>query len=147
MSQGGWASIIICILIQKLGMGEFVIRRIPCACVASTSMLDKPWITGIPSDKQDRYKPVTKCTYRPLLGYFNNWNIIQLSSNSTSADTFDEINQVLLDRISDNIASLAESGKYGAINTTDTSTNGFMLSCSHQVHIQFRKTQQLMEKL
>ena len=47
----------------KLGMGVYAIRRIPCACVACTSMLDKPWISGISSDKQERYKPVTKCTY------------------------------------------------------------------------------------
>ena len=46
-------------------------------------------------------------------------------SNSTSSDTFDEIHQVVLDGISDNMASLVESDKYGAINTTDTSTNGF----------------------
>ena len=24
-------------------------------------MLDKPWIYGIPSEKQERYQPVTKC--------------------------------------------------------------------------------------
>ena len=75
-------------------------------------MLDKPWISGIPSDKQERYKPVTKSTYWPVLGAFNNWNIIELSSKSTSSDTFDEINQVVLDGISDNMASLVESGKY-----------------------------------
>ena len=40
-------------------------------------------------------------------------------------DTFDEIHQVVLDGISDNMASLVESGNYGDINTTDTSTNGF----------------------
>ena len=28
----------------KLDMVECAIRRIPCACVACTSMLDKPWI-------------------------------------------------------------------------------------------------------
>ena len=44
---------------------------------------------------------------------------------SNSSDTFDEIRQVVLDGISDNMASLLESGKYGAINATDTSTNGF----------------------
>ena len=88
-------------------------------------MLDKPWIYGISSDKKERYKPVTKCTYCPVLGSFNNWNNIQLPSNSTSSDTFDEIHQVVIDGISDNMASLVESGKYGAINTTDTSTNGF----------------------
>ena len=58
-------------------------------------------------------------------GSFNNWNIIQLSSKSTSSDTFYEIHQVVLDGISDNMASLVESCKYGAINTTDTLTNGY----------------------
>ena len=62
----------------KLGMGVCVIRRIPCVCVACTSMLYKPWISGISSDKQEQYKTVTKCTYWPVLGTFNNWNIIQL---------------------------------------------------------------------
>ena len=32
----------------KLGNGVCAIRRIPCACVACTSMLYKPWISGIP---------------------------------------------------------------------------------------------------
>ena len=54
----------------------------------------KPWIYGIPSDKQERYQPVTKCTYWPVFGAFNNWNIIELSSKSTSTETFDEIHQV-----------------------------------------------------
>ena len=48
-----------------------------------------------------------------------------MSPKSTSSDTFDEIHQVVLDGISDNMASLVESGKYGSINTTYTSTNGF----------------------
>ena len=47
----------------KLGMGVCAILRIPCACVACKSILDKPWISGISSDKKERYKPVTKCTY------------------------------------------------------------------------------------
>ena len=33
----------------KLGNGVCAICRIPCACVACTSILDKPWISGIPS--------------------------------------------------------------------------------------------------
>ena len=49
-------------------MGVFAIIRIPCACVACTLMLDKSWISGIPSDEQDRYKTVTKCTYLTVLG-------------------------------------------------------------------------------
>ena len=104
----------------KLGMRVCEICLIPSACVACTPMLDKPWIYGISSDKQERYKHVTKCTYWPVLVSFNNWNIIQLSPESTSSDTFDEIHQVFLDGISDNMASLVESGKYGSINITDT---------------------------
>ena len=34
----------------KLGHGVCAILCIPCACVVCTSMLDKPWIYGIPSD-------------------------------------------------------------------------------------------------
>ena len=33
--------------------------------------------------------------------------------------------QVIIYGISDNMASLVESGKYGAIKRTDTETNGF----------------------
>ena len=94
---------------QKLGTGVCAIIRTPCACVACTSMLDKHWIYGISSDKQERYKPVIKYTYWPVVGVFNNWNIILLSSKSTSSYTFDEFYQVVLDVISDNIASLVES--------------------------------------
>ena len=75
--------------------------------------------------KQEHHQPVPKCTYFPVLGSFNNWNVIQLSHKSTPFDAFDEIHQVVLDGISDNMASLVQSGKYGVINTYKTSTNGF----------------------
>ena len=44
----------------RLGMDICEILRIPCSCVSLKSMLNKPCISGIPSDEQDRYKPVTK---------------------------------------------------------------------------------------
>ena len=110
---------------QKLGMGVCAICRIPFVYVSCTSMLDKPWTSGISSDKQEHYKPVTKCTYWLVLGAYKNWNIIQFSSKSTSSYTFDEIHEVVLDGISDNIASLVESETYGAINKTVTLTNRF----------------------
>ena len=47
----------------KLGMRVCAIPRITCAYVACTSILDKPWISGISSNKQERYKPVNKFTY------------------------------------------------------------------------------------
>ena len=76
---------------SKLGNGVCEIRRIPCACVACTPMPEKPWISGIPSDEQESYKPVTKCTYWPVLGSFNSWNMTKLSQKSTPFDAFDEI--------------------------------------------------------
>ena len=95
----------------KLGMGICAIFCIPCTYVAYISMLDKPWISSIQSDEQERYKPVTKCTYWPMLGSFNNRNNIRLSYKSTPFDAFDEIQQVVLDGISDIMALLVESEK------------------------------------
>ena len=66
----------------KLGNGVCAIRCIPCDCVACTSMLDKTWIYGKPSDEQERYKTITNCTYSPVLGSFKNCNIIQFSQKS-----------------------------------------------------------------
>ena len=126
----------------KLGNDVCEICHIPCAFVACTSMLDKLWIPGIPSYKQYCYKPVTKCTYWPLLGSFKKSNIIQWSHISTIYETFYEIHQVVLDGISDNMASLVESGKYGAINTTDTTNNVFyiIMFTSEAYALQYNKT-------
>ena len=104
----------------KLGHGIFEIRRIPCDCVGCTSMLDKPWIYGIPSKKQARYQRATICNYWPVMGSYNNWNIIELTPKSTSFDEFDEIYKDIIDGISENTDSLVQSVMYGAINTYDT---------------------------
>ena len=64
-------------------------------------------------------------TYWPVLGSYNNWNIIELTQKSTPFEKFGEIHKVVLDRISENMALLVKSGMYGDINTNDTTTNGF----------------------
>ena len=51
--------------------------------------------------------------------------MIQLLQKSTPSNVFDEIQQVVLDGISDNMASLVESENCGAISTTYTTTNEF----------------------
>ena len=48
-----------------------------------------------------------------------------MSQNSSPSDAFDEMHQVVLDGISNNMASLVESVNYVVINTTDTATDGF----------------------
>ena len=45
------------------------------------------------------------------------------------------------------MALLVESGKYGAINTTDTTSNGFYVIMFTSDHIHYMITQQLMDKL
>ena len=39
-------------------------------------------------------------------------------------DVFDEIHKVVLDGISENMASLVQSGMYGAIDTSENTSNG-----------------------
>ena len=56
---------------------------------------------------------------------FRNWNIITLSHKATTSEDFEDINRVVLDGISENIASLVKYGNYGVINTTDTTTMGY----------------------
>ena len=59
------------------------------------------------------------------MGSYNNCNIIDLTPKSTTFEALDEIHKVVLDKISDNMASLFQSDMYGAINTDDTIINGF----------------------
>ena len=70
--------------------------------------MDKLWISGIPPKKQARYQPVTNLTYWPVLGSYNNQNIIDLTPKSTPFDAFDEIHKVVIDRISENMTSLVQ---------------------------------------
>ena len=51
------------------------------------------------------------------MGSYSNWNINHITPKSAPFESFDEINQVVLDRIIDNMDSLVQSGMYGAINT------------------------------
>ena len=48
-----------------------------------------------------------------------------MSHKATAREAFEDIHHVVLDGISDNMAPLIQSGKYGTMNTTDTSTMGY----------------------
>ena len=102
----------------KLGHGICKIHRIPCACSECTYMLEKAWIPGMTPEKQPRYQPVTNCSCWPVLGSFNNWNIITFSYKSTTSEAFEETHQAVLDGTSDNMALLVQYGKYGDMDTT-----------------------------
>ena len=55
---------------------------------------------------------------------YKNWNTIHLTPKSILSEAFDEIHQVVLDRRSENMASLVKSDMYDAINTDDNTSNG-----------------------
>ena len=55
-----------------------------------------------------------------MIGSFNNCNIITLTQKATTIDSFEYIRQFSIDGISDNMYLLVQSGKYGVINTTET---------------------------
>ena len=110
-------------------------------------MLGQPWIYGISSKKQARYKPVTNCTYCIVLGSYNNWNIIHLSQKSTHFEAFDETHQVVIDEISYNMVSFIQLGIYGSINTSDTTKNVYYIINFISESYMLKTIQQLMENL
>ena len=59
-----------------------------------------------------------------MLGSFNIWNIIYLSIKKSS-ENFYEANKVVIDGISDNMNSLVQFRKYGAINSADPTIMGY----------------------
>ena len=58
------------------------------------------------------------------MGPYKNWNIINLTPKSIPSEAYDEIHQLVLDEISENMASSVQSGMYGDINIDYTTTNG-----------------------
>ena len=53
------------------------------------------------------------------MGSYKNWNIIEITPKPITFEAFDGIHKVVLDRISENMASLVQPGIYGAINTDE----------------------------
>ena len=60
-----------------------------------------------------------------IINSYEHFKLIELTPKSTPFETFDEIHKVVLDGISENMASLVQSVMYSAIKTDDTATNGF----------------------
>ena len=100
----------------KLGHGKYAIWQKPYACVSCTNMLDKTRVPGLDHSQQPCYQPIFDFTYWYVLGYFDNWNIIQFKNKTTSSEDFDDVHMVVLDDISSNMESLVHTNKCGAIN-------------------------------
>ena len=90
-------------------------------------MLDKPRDYGVDTTKQPLYQPVFECKYWPVLGSFDNWNIVQFTNKTTSSEEFDELHKVVIDGISETMASLVQLGNSSAINETDPTIIGYYM--------------------
>ena len=66
--------------------------------------------------QQPRYQPIQEFTYWPLLGCFNNWNIIKFTNKNATSENFEAIHKDFLDDISDDMSSLVQPGKYSNVN-------------------------------
>ena len=109
----------------ELRHGICAIHLIPCACDECKYMLDKPWVHGLTQKQQPHYQHIIDCFYWKVLGSFNKLNIITFSQKATTSEAFEDIHQGVLDGIIENMISLVQYGKYGAMNTTYTSTTGY----------------------
>ena len=96
-----------------------------CLCFMYINDLPTLYLFYTILKKEARYQPLVDCTYWPVMGSYNNLNIIHLKPKSTPFEDFDEIHQIFIDGISDNMASLVQSGKYCVINTSDTTNNRY----------------------
>ena len=85
-------------------------------------MLENTWAYGVDPTTQPRYQLVVDCTYWPVFGSFNNWNIIQFSNRKISSKEFYAVHTVVLDGLSENTAYLVQPGKCGNINAADLTT-------------------------
>ena len=69
-----------------------------------------------------------------MLGTLKNWNIIKSTNKITFNEDFYQINEIVIDGISENIYSLLQTGKHGAISTTDKMDITLLDTC--QTHLQ-----------
>ena len=63
-----------------------------------------------------------------MLGYIINCNTIHFINKTTSSDDFYAGHKLVLDVISDNMASLVQLGKYGATNASDQKSMGYYVT-------------------
>ena len=103
-------------------------------------MLDKPWYPGVAQKQQPLYKHVVDCTYWYVLGSFDNWNITQFKNKNRLSEYFYQIHNVAIDGISDNMVSLVQTGKYGAINASYPATMVYYVVKYVYAPFYYRKT-------
>ena len=95
------------------------------------------WQSNIPVEHQPRYSgTVVDCKYASILGHYNKWYIVDLCimptlpSTSTElepVDPIEEVQESILNDMSEVFAESIEISNYGAFQTHDTTTSGYYI--------------------
>ena len=104
----------------EMGVGTLAMRRIPCACDACNTMIRQEWVNGKSPEEQPRFRTVTDCKYRSILGTRNEWDIVRLQQDTRLGDA-DDGEEGLAEAFCSVTVTIAESieiGNVGAIVTT-----------------------------
>ena len=107
---------------QKIEHGTCEIYLSPCMCTQLTYKLDKPRNPGVPPHQQPCYKPVKYCTFWPVLGSFNHWNIINFHMRQHLLRNLIRFITFYLTESATTCMHWRKFYKYVAINTTDMFT-------------------------
>ena len=99
-------------LYPLLGQVICAIHRMSCLYIHFI----QTWSPVVSHNEQPLHQPVLNCKYWPVLFYFIKWNINKFTNKGTSSKAFDDIQNILLGGISDNMTSLSQTCKYGAMN-------------------------------
>jgi len=103
-----------------------VVRRIPCACIGCRAQLKKEWDSTLPFAEQPRYKTSTDCQMYEIFEGHNDWKLICLVDTKDSViDLNDEVHELILQGITERLATRVEAGGYGAVSTDDPEADGY----------------------
>ena len=100
----------------QLSLYKAALRRIPCACSSCLAKLSLPWKENVDANLQPRFAHNEDCKYNKIFGHFNDWVIIDLTTqtNSDSNEDMEELKKDALVGIIDRIAAEIQVDKVGA---------------------------------
>ena len=112
----------------KLGPGFIPNRSIPFSCHACTTILSIHWDSKIKEViNQPRYGRVYSCRYSQIVGYHNNWILMNFLDDGIDEEYYKKSNLIILDGNMMNISLNIMKVKYGAIDTDDSLCNGYYI--------------------
>ena len=110
----------------KLVPGIFYIRKITFSCHNCTAILSLYWDSKIKEAfNQPRYGIFYNYKYSQIIGCHNNFILMVFLDDGTDEEYYKNINRTILDGNVMNMYLVIMEGKFGAIDTDDSSCHGY----------------------